>query len=102
MFTGKISVSQRHLNTTLYFLDSLFQLHRAQLIHFSFGFLLGGSLASLGADRLEHLCYQLYLGVKRYGEYIAVKVYGTALVPGFEILLPRPPAYQGTCRKPSV
>ena len=34
-------------------------------------------------DCLEHLCHQLYLGTRRYGEHIAVKVDSTALVLGF-------------------
>ena len=83
MFTGKIAVSQRFLNAILHLLGRLFQLHRAQLLHHSFGFLPGRSFAFLGVDCLEHLCHQLYLGTRCDREHIAVKVYGTPLVLGF-------------------
>ena len=83
IFTWKIAVSQCFLNAVLHLLGGLFQLHRAQLLHHSFGFLPGRSFAFLGVDRLEHLCHQLYLGARRDREHIAVKVDGTALVLGF-------------------
>ena len=83
VLAGEIAVSQRLLNAILHLLGSLFQLHRAQLLHHGFGFLPGRSFAFLGVDRLEHLCHQLYLGTRRDREYIAVKVDGTPLVLGF-------------------
>ena len=55
VFTGKITVSQRFLNTVLHLFDSLFQLHFFQLGHHSFRFFTGGLLAFLGMDRLSIL-----------------------------------------------
>ena len=42
-------------------LDSLFQLHRTQLLHHCCGLLTGSFLALLGVDRLEHFGYQFPL-----------------------------------------
>ena len=83
MFAGKIAVSQRFLNTILYLLGSLFQLHKAQLLHHGSGFLPGSFLALLGMDRLEHFGHQLRLGARCHREHIAVKVDSTPLVFGF-------------------
>lgn len=82
VFAGKIAVSQRFLNAILHLLGGLFQLHRAQLLHHGFGFLPGSFLALLSMDRFEHLCHQLHLGARRYGEHIAVEVHSTPLVLG--------------------
>ena len=52
---GKITVSQRFLDTILYFLRGLLQLHFSQLSNHSFRFFTGRLLALLGMDRLKHL-----------------------------------------------
>ena len=73
MFTGKIAVIVRHL------LGSLFQPHKAHLLHYGFDFLPGSVIVYLGVDCLEYLCRQLHLRARCYGEHIAVKVDGTVL-----------------------
>ena len=80
VLAGKIAVSQRFLYAILHLFGGLLQLHRAQLLHYGFGFLPGSFLTFLGVDRLEHFGYQFYLGTRSDREYIAVKVDGTALV----------------------
>ena len=54
---GEITVGQGFLNTVLYLLGGLFQLHLPQLGCYSFGLFTGCLFALLGVDRLEHLGY---------------------------------------------
>ena len=83
VLAGEITVGQCFFNAVRYLLGSLLQLHRAQLLYYSFGFLPGCFLALLGVDRFEYFCHQLYLGTGRYREDIAVEVDGSVLVLGF-------------------
>ena len=55
VFAGKIAVGQCLLNTVLYFLGSLLQLHRMKFSCHSFGLLAGDFPVLLGVYRLEHL-----------------------------------------------
>ena len=83
VFAGEIAIGKRLLNAALHLLSRLFQFQSTQFFYHSFGLLSGCFLALLGVDRLEHLGYQLHLGERRNGEYIAVKVDGTPLIFGF-------------------
>ena len=83
MFTGEITVGQCFFHVVLHLLGGLFQLHGAQFLHHSLGFLSSSLLALLSVDRLKPLGYQLYLGTRRYRENIAVEMDGTPLVLGF-------------------
>ena len=79
---GKITVSQRFLNTVIHLLGGLLQLHFPQPGHHDFGLFTGSLFAFLGMDRLEHLGHRLYLGTRNGGKHIAVKVDSAALVFG--------------------
>ena len=82
MLIGKITVSQRLLNTVLYLLGGLFQLHFPQLSHHSFSLFTGGLLAFLGVDRFKHLGHQFYFGARNNGKHITVKMDRASLVFG--------------------
>ena len=51
-----------------------------KLLHYGFGFFLGGFLVLLGMDRLGHFCGQFHLGARRDREHIKVEVDCTTLV----------------------
>ena len=82
MLKRKLAVGQRLLNAVFHLLGGLLQLHCPQFFHDGFGLLTSCFLALLSMDGLEHLGHQLHFGTRRNGEYVAVKVNGTALVFG--------------------
>ena len=82
VLAGKITVSQRFLNTVLHLLGSLFQFHFPKLGHHGFSLFTGSLFAFLGVDRPEHLSHQLYLGARNGEKHISVKMDCAALIFG--------------------
>ena len=82
VFTGIIAVNQCSRNAILHSFCSLFQLHRAQLLHLAFGLFTFSSLALLGMDCLEYLGNQVYIGTRNYRKYAAIKAGCMPLVFG--------------------
>ena len=80
MLKRKCCIGQSFLYAILNLLGGLLQLHLPERFDYRFGFFQRCKFAFLCMNRLEHLCYEFYLGTGNHREYIAVKMHHTALI----------------------